>query len=292
MVFQSMDVIDMYFQSRILSKFSIIPRLVSFLFFSGIRLLLIKTHLPVQAFAIAMAMEASLSSLLLVFSYKAAKVGSFPLRFETDIAKRLIKDCWPLIFSSVLVLIYMRIDQIMLRYLSTPLELGKYSAAVRVAEMWYFVPISIVSSVFPKIIGSLKDSKIEFNSKLQRLYITISAVGYMAAIPIMIFADPLIHILYGDQYTGAGPMLSLLAWSGLFVGMGAARSSFLMSMNLTKFHFFSAFMGCLCNRSGDILPGRTLGYGAPDLFFLQTDKRDRIHDKPSFISHPSSLSKR
>jgi PST family polysaccharide transporter len=49
-------------------------------------------------------------------------------------------------------MLYMRIDQIMLGQMVGNETVGIYSAAVRITEVWYFIPMAIVASVFPSII--------------------------------------------------------------------------------------------------------------------------------------------
>ena len=64
-------------------------------------------------------------------------------------AQILLKDSWALLLSSIAVVVYMKIDQIMLGQMVGDEAVGIYSAAVRVSEVWYFIPTTIVASVFP-----------------------------------------------------------------------------------------------------------------------------------------------
>ena len=247
MVFQSLDTIDLWFQSRILSKYTVMAKLTAFVALALVRIALILYRMPLSAFALATSVEVALGCLLLLAFYRRTALDDAKWRFSFPIAKSILRDCWPLIFSSVMILIYMRVDQVMLKYLSTENELGKYSAAVRVAEMWYFIPMAIVSSVFPRVVAAMKESQQALKDRMQILYNVISGVGWLIALPVTFLGEPLIRLLYGREFEGAGAMLSLLIWSGLFVGLGVARSSYLTAMNLAKFHFFSVAMGCACN---------------------------------------------
>ena len=68
-----------------------------------------------------------------------------------------------------MVTIYLKIDQVMLGNMSNSQEVGNYAVAVRFSEVWYFLPISICSSVFPSIIKIKEKSKKEYNKKLSQL---------------------------------------------------------------------------------------------------------------------------
>ncbi len=48
-------------------------------------------------------------------------------------------------FAELMVTWYMKIDQVMLKGLSSAEETGKYAAAVGISEGWYFVPVAIAT---------------------------------------------------------------------------------------------------------------------------------------------------
>ena len=46
----------------------------------------------------------------------------------------------------------MKIDQVMIKEMLGAEAVGQYAAAVRLSEVWYFIPIIIASSLFPAIV--------------------------------------------------------------------------------------------------------------------------------------------
>ena len=94
----------------------------------------------------------------------------FYKHFELGIAKQLLKDSWPLIFSAIVVMIYMRIDQIIIKEMLGEYEVGIYSAAVRLSEGCYFIPMLITASLFPAILNGKKQSEELYKQRLQHLY--------------------------------------------------------------------------------------------------------------------------
>jgi O-antigen/teichoic acid export membrane protein len=162
-------------------------------------------------------------------------------------AASLMKDSWPLIFSGIVTKIYMRIDQVMLREMVSPEEVGIYSASVRIAEVWYFIPMALSASVVPNIIQAKVESDELFFGKLQKFYNVMAFIGYVVAIPVCLLSQWLVELLFGAPYARAGLMLALLVWGGMFVNLGIARSAFLTTMNWTKVHFFTVFLGAVVN---------------------------------------------
>ena len=137
-------------------------------------------------------------------------------------------------------MIYMRIDQVMLGNMVGNTEVGIYSAAVRLAEAWYFIPMAIVGSVFPRIVEAKAISEEVFYHRLQKLYNLMALMAYIVALPVTFMSGWLVTTIFGAAYARAGPMLVVLIWAGMFVSLGLARSSFLTIMNWTRVHFITS----------------------------------------------------
>jgi O-antigen/teichoic acid export membrane protein len=246
-IFQAFDTIDFWFQSQIKSKFTVIAKNSAFLLISVIKIILIVSKAPLIAFAWAGLGEIAFGSIGLMIAYRTNGLYLKAWCANFALAKELLRDSWPLIFSGIVSMIYLRIDQVMLGEMVGNEEVGIYSAAVRLAEVWYFIPMAIYSSVYPSIVEARTISEDLFYDRLQKLYNMMAFIGYFVALPVTFMSGWVVELLFGHAYSRAGSMLAVLIWAGLFVNLGVARSSFLMSMNWTKVHFMTVFMGCLVN---------------------------------------------
>lgn len=247
LIFQAFDTIDFWFQSQIQSKYVVYARNVAFTVVALIKIALILAKAPLVAFAWAGLAEIAIGSLGLVVVYQAKGQTIKTWLANLAYARNLIKDSWPLILSGIMIMIYMRIDQVMIGNMVGNAEVGIYSAAVRIAEAWYFIPMTIVGSVFPSIVEAKAISEELFYGRLQKLYNLMALMAYLVALPITLMSGWLVTILFGAAYARAGPMLSVLVWAGLFTNLGVARSSFLTTMNWTRIHFMTVSLGCIVN---------------------------------------------
>jgi O-antigen/teichoic acid export membrane protein len=247
MIFNAFDTIDFWFQSQVQSKYSVVAKSSAFLLISVVKVALILTNAPLIAFAGAGFAEIVIGSLGMVISYRVNGRHILCWRSNLPVAKRLLKDSWPLILSSVAIMIYMRIDQVMIGEMVGSREVGIYSVAVQLVEAWYFIPGVIVSSVFPSIVESKEMGESVFYERLQQLYNFMAFMAYIIAIPVTFIAGWVIRNLYGAEYGKAGPMLAVLIWSILFTNLGVARSTFLTAMNWTRVHFLTVALGALIN---------------------------------------------
>lgn len=246
-LFQPFETIDFWFQSQVQSKYAVWSTNAAYLLINAVKVTLINLRASVMAFGWVVTAEKALGTLGLVIAYQAKGNQVLRWRFSRSLALELLRQSWPMILSDFMIFIYMRIDQIMLKQLSTAEELGMYAAAVKVSELWYFVPMAIVRSVFPSIVKAKEISESVYYDRLQKLLYLMSLVSYAIAIPVMLFSGPLVTILYGKNYLAAAPSLAILIWAGLFVCLGIARSTWLTTEGLLNFSAATTAVGGVVN---------------------------------------------
>jgi O-antigen/teichoic acid export membrane protein len=205
------------------------------------------------AFAWAGLADIVLGSMGLVVAYRISGHHIKDWRATTTMAKSLLRDSWPLMFTDIVILIYMRVDKIMIGDLVGNTELGIYSVAALLAEALYFIPTAITSSVFPSIVEAKEISEEFFYNRLQQFYNLMALLAYVVALPVTFLAGWLVPALFGTAYAKAGIMLVGLVWAGIFINLAMARNYYLTTMNWTRLHFIADFLGCVLNVSLNFL---------------------------------------
>jgi O-antigen/teichoic acid export membrane protein len=246
-VFQSFDVIDFWFQSQVQSRAVVLARTGASVATSAVRIALILAAASVVAFAWASLAEAAVAAIALVAVYGLGANGIRSWRVSAARARQLLGDSWPLIFSSLVVMLYMRIDQVMLGEMLDSHEVGVYSVAVRLSETSYLIPSSIVAAWLPGIVEAHATDERLFLERLQRLYNVMALLGYAVALPTLFLAGPVVRLVFGEAYGRAAPMLIVLSFATLFINLGIARSAFLTAMNWPKTHLATVLAGAILN---------------------------------------------
>jgi O-antigen/teichoic acid export membrane protein len=247
LVVQALDVADLWFQSRVLSRFSVISRSTAFLLSSCAKIVMVVTGASLTAITLATATEALFAAVALVVAYRISgeQISSWcwsPIWF-----KKLLSDSVPMVLSGIVLMVYLRIDQVMLGALSSQTEVGLYAAAVRISEVWYFVPAAIVSSVFPGLVQLRSSDPELFQIKLQRLYNLLAFLGYAVAVPVTYIAPWLVQLLFGAAYQSAAPLLSVLIWAGLFANLTVVRNAHFIALEWGKALLWSTTLGAVSN---------------------------------------------
>jgi O-antigen/teichoic acid export membrane protein len=241
------DAADLWFQSKIMSKYVVFARSAGFLVAAVIRVILILSKASLLAFAATNMVELALGAVGLLYVY-TKKGGRIPeWRFRLSVAKELLRSGWPVFLGGIVSMVCLRIDQVMIGQISDAKELGFYSAAVRVAELWFVIPSAIIASVFPNIIRAREVDEAEFYNRLQKLFNFLAFAGYAVAIPVTFLGPLVIKLLYGAEYAAAAPMLILLIWSDLFINLAMARGAYLFAMNWTWILFWVNVLAATVN---------------------------------------------
>lgn len=246
-ILDSFQVIDFYFQSKVQVRFSALASSFAMLTSAAIKLGLIFSQAELVWFAIVIVIEKAVRGIAYVIIYLHRKFSLSTWRFSWKIAQSLLRDSWPLMLSGMVIVIYMRIDQIMIKGILGAEAVGQYTAATRLSEVWYFIPVVICNSIFPAIMSAKKNSEKEYYQRLQNLYDLLFIIAICVAIPITFFSADIIHILYGSTYTQSSRVLSLHIWTGLFVFLGVASQKWLLIENMQIFSFYRTFLGAVVN---------------------------------------------
>jgi O-antigen/teichoic acid export membrane protein len=232
LIFQSFEVVDFYFRSKVLSKYVSITKLIQLALSSVLKLYFIFIQADLVWFVLVSLIDQMTLAISLAFAYLRQKICSFFGCFSIVTAKAMLRNSWPLILSGIAIMLYMRIDQIMIKEMLGEREVGLYSAAIRISEAWYFVPVIIATSLFPAIVNARKIDQNLYNMRLQRLYTIMIYFAVGVALPVALMAEHIVAMLYGVQYQEAGRVLSIHVWAGIFVGLGVVNAQWFLAENL------------------------------------------------------------
>jgi PST family polysaccharide transporter len=246
-IFQSVNVIDFYFQAKVQSKYTVISANAAFVLLTIVKIYLLLTSAPLIAFAWAGLGEIALSAIFLLLAYRGNHLNIRDWQFDGQVMKQHLKDSWPLILAGLAVMLYMRVDVVMLQQMVGEHEVGIYAAATKLSEIWYFLPGIIVASVSPAIIKAHSNDSVQYISKLRQLYFVMAWLAIGISLPLSLLSGSIINILFGSEFADAGPVLAIHLWASLAVFLGVASSQFLLVEQLQKISFYRTLVGLVCN---------------------------------------------
>lgn len=245
--FGGFSVVELWFQSQVDARYTIWARNSTFILSTILRILLLKLEASIEYFAWLIFIESLLNSVGFIIVFNLAGYNMLAWRFDWKIARDLMAVSFPLIFSTLAIVIYMRIDQVMLGQLASAQAVGTYSAAVKLSEIWPFASTIIVKSLAPSIIAAKKISERVYYSKIQRLCNFQALLVYCVAIPMSFLSKPFVILVFGEEYAPAGIVLSIHIWSSMFLFLGYVKEVWITTEEITWFAFIFTIVGAILN---------------------------------------------
>lgn len=247
MLFKASDVAVYWFESQVLSKYTVLVQNGTFLAFALVKVVLILQDAPLVLFAWMVMGEAFAGAVLMFWAISRVGFPLAGLRATAIRAGEMLRASWPLLVSGVAITVYMKVDQIMLGQIIGDKAVGLYSAATRISEVWYFVPMAIVASVLPAILQSRMASEAQYYRRLQLLFDVMVWLSIGVAVPMTFLSTPVVTLLFGSDYAAAGEVLAVHIWAAIFVFLGVASSNWYLAENRLVLNLQRAILGMAVN---------------------------------------------
>ncbi len=232
---QPFDLIDCFFQSQLASRYTIVARTVALILVSLSKIAFILAKKPLYWFAFSLFLEYAMAYLAYWFAYKLQKHQMTNWTFKWETALYLLRQSWTLMFSTIFVILNMQFDKIMLKAMSSDGEVGLYTAASKLSELWYFVPVFLGGSLVPKLLASFQNDKILYFKQLQKIYKLMSAISVGLGLIVFLTSDFIIDFVFGEKYSLSAPILAAHIWSAVFIFHVSIRSRALIIEGLQHF---------------------------------------------------------
>ena len=246
LIFVAFDTLNYYWQSRLESKYTAIAQSISYPLVCLLRLLFIWLKKDVTWFAWATVLDVFLIALIMLFFYKREHLPRYKL--SISMMKYLLQHSYHFIPVNLLVTIYTQMDKLMIKGMSDSIQVGLYSAAMLVANLWIFIPNALIDSGRP-IIMAMKSEKNEdgYVDRLRKLNMGVLWISILAGVFFTIFGRVVIYIVNGKAFLAAVPVLWVLIWSRMFSLMGTTRSIWMLCEGMEKYIKYFVALGAFIN---------------------------------------------
>jgi O-antigen/teichoic acid export membrane protein len=246
-LFQSINVIALFFQSQVQSKHVVKVQIIVSIISACIKILFIILKLPVVFFVISYLIDALNLGVGLLIVYFMRGESFIEWKFKFSLAKKIIGDSWWLMLNGAMVVIFIRIDQVMVKLLLNNSEAGYYAVAVKLAEMFYFIPALIYPAMFPAIVNAHSIDIGKFNRRLSMFYGAMFWLSILLALPLYFFSKKITLVLFGSDFIVSVPAMKIYIWAMVPIFLGNAVTSYMITKNLLKAMLFWNVIGAAIN---------------------------------------------
>lgn len=245
LVFRSFELLDCWFQRHLASKYTSIAKTLAYIGVSAYQVILLMSARSVEWFAFATSLDYIILALILFLFYQ--KQGKDKLRVDIKSGLGTLKNSYHFIISGLMVSLYGQMDKMMLKTMVDSTAVGLYSTANYICTMWIFIPTAIINSAKPIIMSEKKKSEESYLYRLEQLYSGIIWISIFVSLFVSVFGAFIIHLLYGEQYSGAIDALKVLIWCETFSMIGTARGVWIVSEGKNKYVKYYLIHGVIVN---------------------------------------------
>jgi len=240
-IVKSYEVLFSYFESKSLSKYIVISQTISLVIVFSLIVFFLYLELDIKYIYYCFLVD-SLIILVLINIFFFIKERNFLFRLDFKKIYKIICKSFPVLLSIVSVVIYMRIDQVMINLLLSESDVGIYSVSVRIVEMFHFIPKIIMVSYLPILLISKN-----YNFELIKINSLLFKLSILVIFFIIILSKYITSILFGEIYIESVLTTILLSLSLIFVFIGVVNEHWYISKNLQKYYALNVFIGAITN---------------------------------------------
>jgi O-antigen/teichoic acid export membrane protein len=241
--------LDYWCKARTFAAGAAAARLSGTLFSVGVKVVCLMLGLGLLALAWTVVLEALVTGLgmFMAYRYYSRNVPENKLSLDSRLLRPLFNESLPYLYSVVAVILYMKVDVIMLSYLSSDRETGIYSLAQKLSEVLYVVPVILIDSAYPALARRFKDSGKDNSKHAQTLFDLAIAGSLLVTSTATILAAPAIETIFGYKYSAAIQIFHIHAWSCIAIAMNMARHRWLAVIGLQRYAPLVTTIGVVAN---------------------------------------------
>ncbi|MBC8394253.1 MAG: flippase [Deltaproteobacteria bacterium] len=245
LILSALNVIRNYFTSIVLNEYVVKTEISRTIIGSGIKVFLLLNHCSLAWFIAASTFDFVLIGGGYLYSYRKKEGSICAWTFDFTVARMLIRESFPILLSGTAVIIYQKIDAVMIRNMMDNASVGQFSVASKITELAIFIPIVIAQTVTPLLVKAHQEDPARYHAKRQQ-FMDIMVWSAMAmAVGMSLLAAPAIRILYGEKYLAAIPVLQIMAWKAVFMALFSASGQMILIENIQRFVAVRNVIGCI-----------------------------------------------
>lgn len=153
---------------------------------------------------------------------------------DWDFWKATLQEAWPMAALSISVMIYYRVDVVLLSLFQNAAQIGLYTVAYTLSETSIIIPTVFMTSLFPVISQMHENSKRSFADTCAKSAKYMLYIALPMAFTVTLWAVPIITIFYGDAFAGSAAALQIIIWSAAAMYVGIILGNAFVSANLQK----------------------------------------------------------
>ena len=244
-VLNTLGVIRNYFTAIVQNEYIVKAEIARTLIGIGIKLGLLLLHASLTWFVVVYMFDFVLLGSGYIMAYRS-KIGSLKeWTFDASLARFLLRESFPLLLTNVAVIVYQRIDHVMIGQMIDKVAVGYYSVASRFVEVLIYIPMMLAQTITPVLVSVRERSQQEYICKSQQFMNFSLWCSLLVAALTSLSAFWIVRYTFGINYMTAVPVLQVLAFKAASVALSNTAGAMLVTEGLQRWAIFRDGLGCI-----------------------------------------------
>jgi O-antigen/teichoic acid export membrane protein len=244
-VFNSLIVIRNYFtaivQNEYVVKAEITRTMISIVF----KITLLLVHASLTWFVFAFLLDFALVAAGYIVAYRTIIGRIRDWTFSKSYALFMLKESLPLLLTNAAVIIYQRIDQVMIGQMIDKESVGYFSVAARFTEVLIYIPMMLAQTITPILVQARERGVQEYLNKAQQFMNISLWLSLLASAFMSVSSYWLVSYTFGEAYLPAVAVLQVISFKAASVALSNTAGAMLVTEGLQRFAILRDGLGCL-----------------------------------------------
>lgn len=240
------EIIRNYFTSIVQNEYIVKSEVTRTIIGACIKIVLLYFNAPLICFIIAVAFDTVLvcSGYIISYQRKAGLISKW--KYNKEFVPFFVKQSFPLLLSGAAVVIYQRIDQIMIGDMVDKESVGYFATAGKFLDIVLFIPMVLTQTVTPMLINKKKkSSNKEYDEYAKQFSSIIIWIALILAALLSLSSYYIIRYTYGIAYLMSVPVLQILAWKTVCMALSTTSGQLIIIDGIQKWAVIRNLFGCL-----------------------------------------------
>lgn len=244
-------------------------RVIVFIIFSSLFFILIKyisLLYGIHYFIITTIIE---SFILFAITYSKIKTKFEKITFQIDNFINIIKLSLPIGASSFSIILFYKIDQLLVEYFYSNRELGIYALSSSIVIAIGFIQSSYISTCYSDIARNMNDN-LKLSEALKNSYRGVFYLGVVIYFSYLTIGQLFLKIIFPSNYIELDSLLTISLLSIIFSGISAINSQYLFLIGSSNKRLLRTSIALLFNITWNYITLPIMGIKGAALGFLLT----------------------
>jgi len=248
-LFKLTDVFEYYLLAIKWTKIIFISKIISLGFIVGLQYYGVTQEFDVYYFGLLIVLDFFIQGLIYIIILKQKNLLFFKQwKFSKLLASSLLRMSVPLIISNSLIMFYITIDELFLKYYHGDHANGIFATVqFLVIILSWNIGFSIINALYPSLAESYQTHTGLYHQKLKVLFKIMFILGLSIAVFYTLFGNLILDTFFSEAYAEAKDPLLIFCWAPLIIFIGMIYEKHLINTNNLQKNVYRFGLGFVTN---------------------------------------------